>query len=100
MKYVTIFMTLVLSGCGSFTMGDGVFNGRVVDAHWGGLIINSCEIDFQLGQQSSTISKGSTRNKDLCDKLSAKVGEVVTVRYKQWALPCCLTMDSAYEIFE
>lgn len=98
MKY--LIALLLLSGCGVFTTGEGVFEGRLVDVSWEGLLFKSCEVDFQFGENSSKISRGSTKDKALCDKLQSEVGTTVKVNYKTWVMPCCLTMDSNYEIYK
>lgn len=99
LKLMCVLLTIIATGCGSFTTGEGVFNGRIVDVSWGGLIFKSCEVDFQYGEQSSTVSTGSTRNKALCDKMKTLVGKVTEVKYMTWVKPCCLTLNTRYEIF-
>lgn len=99
MKLIVIcIVVILLSSCGIVTTGEGVFNGRIVDVTWEGLFFESCEVDFQLGNQSSTLSSGSTTNKELCNNLKNNIGQVVTVKYKIFAIPCCLRTDTRYEI--
>ncbi len=93
-----LFVLLFLSGCGMWTTGNGTFTGTIVDVEWGGLLFKSCEAGFQYGNQSSSLSHGSSRDKEFCDLLKSKTGEKVTVEYKSWVRPCCLTMDTAYEM--
>lgn len=100
MKTFILLGSLALSGCGLFSTGVGTFNGRVVDVEWGGILFKSCEVRFQLGEQSSSVSQGSSRDKALCNELASKIGEVVTVRYSTLVRPCCVTMDTQYEIFK
>jgi hypothetical protein len=99
MKAFLVLSVLALSGCGLFSTSEGVFNGRVVDVAWEGFLFKSCEVDFQLGQQSSSVSKGATKDKAFCDRLKAQVGQVVTVKYNA-LFPPPLTMSSHYEISE
>lgn len=98
MKKLIILLAIFLNSCGMFTTGQGVFNGTLVDVSWEGLIFDSCEMQFQFGQQSSSISKASSRNKNLCDEMQKQVGKQVEVKYKTWVHPCCLRMDTNYEI--
>jgi hypothetical protein len=96
-KVVLVLSVLVLSGCGLFSTSEGVYSGRVVDVAWEGFLFKSCEVDLQLGEQSSTLSSGSSKDKALCDLLKSQVGQVVTVKY-QTLFPPPLTMGSRYEI--
>ncbi len=77
---VLILALLILSGCGMKT-GDGVFNGRLVDVGYGGLLFDTCEMDFQLGEQSSTVSKCSSPSKEFCERMKPYVGKVIEVKY-------------------
>lgn len=98
MKKLLLTLAITLTACGTFTTGEGSFSGRLVDASWEGLIFKSCEVQFQYGEQSSSISNGSTRNKDLCAELALNIGKSIVVKYKTWARPCCLRMESPYEV--
>lgn len=82
MKKLLIVSLIGISLSGCMVTGEGTFNGRIVDVEWGGLLWKSCEVGFQMGEQSSTLSRGSTFNKDYCDALSDQTGNVVTIPYE------------------
>lgn len=94
MKKLFILM-FMLTGCAT---GEGVFDGTLVDAEWSGIAFKSCELTFQLGQQSSTTSKGSSRDYTLCTELTGLVGSRITVSYTTYMQPCCVTTDTNYII--
>jgi hypothetical protein len=98
MKKMICLLSLTLSSCGTFTTGDGTFDGTLVDVSWEGLMFKSCEASFQYGQQSSSISKGSSRDKKMCDRLSEYIGKRIKVKYQEWVRPCCMRTSTAYEI--
>lgn len=100
MKYAVVIFTGFLSACGLFTTGDGSFTGRLVDVGWEGWIFKSCEVELQRGEQSSSMSKGSILDKQMCDALKARTGETITLQYQTWASPCCLRTDTRHEIVE
>jgi len=70
MRYLFL---ITLSSCGFFYTSDGLFNGKIVDVSWEGWIWKSCEVQFQFGEQSSSLSQGFTRNTDLCDTPSWRI---------------------------
>jgi hypothetical protein len=90
MKKLLLVLLLGLSSCGIHT-GEGTFTGRLVDIGWEGIIFKSCEMSFQLGEQSSNTSRGSTTSKELCDKLTAQSGQVLTVHWDNYVGPCLRT---------
>lgn len=100
MRNLFLLSTVFLSGCGFFTTGEGTFNGRLVDVGWQGLIFKSCEAEFQFGENSSVRSSASTLDRVFCERLKEQIGQTLTVKYRTWAMPCCLTTDSKYEIYE
>jgi len=85
MKYfywmvIFVIVLLILSACGMKT-GSGVFNGRLVDVSYGGLLFDTCELTFQLGEQSSSVSNCSSLSEDYCKKMQPYVGKVIQVDY-------------------
>jgi hypothetical protein len=80
---VTIITAVVFltSGC-TISTGEGEFSGTVVDAHWGGVIFKTCEIEFQHGQQSSSLAKFSSYYQEDCTALNSLMGKQVTIRYE------------------
>lgn len=98
MKYAIAILSLVLlNGC--IITGEGKFTGRIVDVEWGGIIFKSCDVTFQLGEQSSTTSKGSTASKEKCDELSKAIGLVTTVAYRTHLIHS-IALDSKYELID
>lgn len=80
-----------------FDTGEGVYSGRIVDIEWAGLIWKSCDVQFQTGEQSSLISSAATWDKEYCDELRNKLGQIVTVKYKSTFGPD-LTLGSSYTL--
>lgn len=80
-----LFLIFLLVSC---TTGVGVFNGRVVDVSWEGIIFKTCEIDAQYGNESSRTTRFSTKNKDSCDNYLNLVGKDVEFKYRVTSFEC------------
>jgi hypothetical protein len=92
-----VFGLLLLAGCGQFTTGDGAYTGRLVDVEWGGLFFKSCEVDVQIGI-TKELEHLSSSNEKLCRELQGLVGQDVSMKYVTWVGPCCLKLETPYEI--
>lgn len=61
---------------GSFIKtSEGDYYGKSVQVQWKGLVFKSCEIDVQMGDQSSTLGYCSSFDKNLCNELKKSVGQ-------------------------
>ena len=95
-----LLVLLLLSGasCGTTTIGTGSFDGTLADVSWEGVFFKSCEMSFQYGQQSSTLSVGSSFDESLCSTMSENVGKRIKVKYQMWIHPCCVRLGTRYEV--
>lgn len=76
MRY--LLLVLILSGC--VVKGHGTFTGKLTDVNWGGIFFPSCEI---RQQNTLVFDRSSSFSKDLCENLSKKTGQEITIEYDE-----------------